>query len=112
MDEPEIIIPPVAEDPVTPLEFLETVYSCNELALPVRMRAAIAAAQYRHPKLAVQVNANIDDLGDRLAKAKEAKRQLDLARAEGRLSDFARKVPPMIEGTATEILGEATLRRI
>ena len=35
----------------TPLEFLEAVY-CNEgLPLHTRLKAAIEAAQYRHPKL-------------------------------------------------------------
>ena len=36
---------------VTPLEFLEAVYSNEKLPLTVRMRAAIEAAPYKHPKL-------------------------------------------------------------
>ncbi len=102
MEENTLIIPPVAEDPVSPLEFLETVYSCNDLPLPVRMKAAIAAAQYKHPKLAVQANLNADlgALMDRLAKAREAKAITDQLRAEGRLKELERKVPPMIEGEA------------
>ena len=35
----------------TPLEFLEAVYLDEELPLSVRMRAAIEAAPYVHPKL-------------------------------------------------------------
>jgi hypothetical protein len=38
---------------VTPLEFLEAVYLNDELPLSVRMRAAIEAAPYKHPKLSV-----------------------------------------------------------
>ena len=36
---------------VTPLEFLEAVYLNENLPLTVRMRAAIEAAPYKHPKL-------------------------------------------------------------
>jgi hypothetical protein len=47
---------------MTPLEFLKAVYSDAELPVNVRLRAAIAAANYEHPKLAVtvvaQANAN------------------------------------------------------
>jgi hypothetical protein len=38
---------------VTPLEFLTAVYMNDKLPLPARMKAAIEAAQYVHPKLAV-----------------------------------------------------------
>jgi hypothetical protein len=40
---------------MTPLDFLKAVYSDAELPLNVRLRAAIAAAPYEHPKLAVSV---------------------------------------------------------
>jgi hypothetical protein len=36
---------------VTPLEFLEAVYEDERLPLTVRMRAAVEAAPYVHPKL-------------------------------------------------------------
>lgn len=42
----------------TPLEFLRLVYSDPGVPLPVRMRAAIEAAPYCHPKL--QVTASLD----------------------------------------------------
>ena len=35
----------------TPLDFLTAVYLNEQLPLSVRMRAAIEAAPYRHPKL-------------------------------------------------------------
>jgi len=37
----------------SPLEFLEAVYSNEGLPLSARLKAAIEAAQYVHPKLAV-----------------------------------------------------------
>lgn len=36
---------------VTPLEFLRAVYCNDQLPLSVRMRAAVEAAPYVHPKL-------------------------------------------------------------
>jgi hypothetical protein len=45
---------------VTPLEFLEAVYCDEELPLTVRMRAAIEAAPYKHPKLGVTANVTVD----------------------------------------------------
>lgn len=58
-----------ARNTITPLEFLEAVYTNEELELAVRMRAAIAAAQYRHPKLAVSANLTRLDMGARLDTA-------------------------------------------
>jgi hypothetical protein len=58
---------------VTPLEFLEAVYEDERLPLTVRMRAAIEAAPYVHPKLsAVGVNyMNSDGFGSQLDRAIE-----------------------------------------
>jgi hypothetical protein len=53
----------------TPLEFLQAVY-CNEgLPISVRMRAAIEAAPFIHPKLSVSAQLNSDDFADRLTRA-------------------------------------------
>jgi hypothetical protein len=46
---------------VTPLEFLEAVYCNEELPLTVRMRAAIEAAPYKHPKLSVVASTPYDE---------------------------------------------------
>ena len=56
----------------TPLEFLQAVY-CNEnIPLPVRMRAAIEAAPYLHPKLsATAFIAAGGDFAERLERALE-----------------------------------------
>jgi len=40
----------------TPLEFLRSIYSDEGVPLPVRMKAAIEAAPYVHPKLSVVAN--------------------------------------------------------
>ena len=48
------------ENEVTPLEFLEAVYINPNLPLNTRLRAAIEAAPYRHPKLAVTAHARFD----------------------------------------------------
>src|SRR6516164_4980390 len=48
------------ETEVTPLDFLEAVYLNPNLPLNTRLRAAIEAAPYRHPKLAVTAHARFD----------------------------------------------------
>jgi hypothetical protein len=53
----------------TPLEFLQAVY-CNEtVPLPVRMRAAIEAAPFIHPKLSVTASVNSDDFAAAMERA-------------------------------------------
>jgi hypothetical protein len=57
------------EPMATPLEFLQAVY-CNEgLPISVRMRAAIEACPFIHPKLSVSAQINSEDFADRLARA-------------------------------------------
>src|SRR5262249_58477816 len=60
---------------ITPLEFLEAVYSNEELPLSARLKAASDAAQYVHPKLAVTANV-VGDFADRLDRAIEASRKV------------------------------------
>lgn len=48
------------ENEITPLEFLEAVYVNPNLPLNTRLRAAIEAAPYKHPKLAVTAHARFD----------------------------------------------------
>jgi hypothetical protein len=43
----------------TPLDFLEAVYLNNSLPLNTRLRAAIEAAPYRHPKLSAMAHATM-----------------------------------------------------
>ena len=53
----------------TPLQFLQAIYRSEAVPLPVRMRAAIEAAPFVHPKLSVSAQLNGDDFADRLARA-------------------------------------------
>jgi hypothetical protein len=53
----------------TPLEFLEAVYCNNELPLHTRMKAAVEALPYVHPKLAVQLSVEGRDLAAALDRA-------------------------------------------
>src|SRR5262245_20070218 len=61
--------PLLGSRPSTPLEFLQAVY-CNEgLPISVRMRAAIEAAPFIHPKLSVSAQISSEDFADRLTRA-------------------------------------------
>jgi hypothetical protein len=52
------------------LDFLKAVYSNSEIPLNIRLRAAIAAAPYEHPKLAFSVVAQASsNFADRLELA-------------------------------------------
>jgi hypothetical protein len=48
------------ETEITPIDFMEAVYLNPNLPLNTRLRAAIEAAPYRHPKLAVTAHARFD----------------------------------------------------
>jgi hypothetical protein len=71
---------------VTPVEFLEAVYMNPDLPLTVRIKAAVEALPYVHPKLAMvaTANANGGDFGTMLERAIEA-------------SKAARQSPKIIE---------------
>jgi hypothetical protein len=55
---------------VTPLDFLTAVYMNEAVPLPTRIKAAVEAAQYVHPKLAMlAVSHGRDDFGAQLERA-------------------------------------------
>jgi hypothetical protein len=53
----------------TPLDFLQAVYLNEGLPLSTRMKAAIEAAPYVHPKLSATAVMSSEDFGDRLERA-------------------------------------------
>lgn len=59
----------------TSLEFLRAVYADAAQPMHRRMRAAVAALPFEHPKLAVTATTNLDGLGAQLeaARARSAK---------------------------------------
>jgi hypothetical protein len=64
-DDPEVL-----GDNISSLAFLQAVYRCPNQTPHVRMKAAIAALPYEHPKLAVTaVVDGTEDLGARLHRA-------------------------------------------
>jgi hypothetical protein len=60
----------------TPLEFLEAVYSNEGVPLQARLKAAIEAAQYVHPKLSVTTNIEAGDFAVQLDRAVERSRRV------------------------------------
>jgi hypothetical protein len=73
---------------ITPLEFLEEVYSCNELPLNTRMRAATAAAPFVHPKLQAIAHFDGGSFADRLDKASRMRNARAIARGEKTLKQI------------------------
>jgi hypothetical protein len=57
------------DDVPSPLDFLRAVYLNEGLPLSVRMKAAIEAAPYYHPKLSATSILDPQDFADRLEKA-------------------------------------------
>jgi hypothetical protein len=65
----------------TSLDLLRAVYRCAALPLPTRIKCAIAAAQFEHPKLAVSaVVSNGSDWVKRMDEAVEASSKVIQAR--------------------------------
>jgi hypothetical protein len=73
---------------VTPLHFLEAVYCNPNLPLATRLRAAIEAAPYRHPKLSLSAVAAMN--GQSFAEALERA----IARSQS---------PPQLNGPVVEL---------
>jgi hypothetical protein len=61
----------------TPLAFLRAVYSNERLPLSARLKAAIEAARYVHPKLAVTATINSGDFAIQLDNAIKRSRQVE-----------------------------------
>lgn len=68
--------PPMVAPSATPLEFLRSVYTDASVPLPLRIRAAVEAAPFAHPKLSA-----IFDVGRAMGRRLEE----PIARSEGRL---------------------------
>jgi polysaccharide pyruvyl transferase WcaK-like protein len=73
------------EDGATSLTLLQAIYRSSAVALSTRMRAAIAAIQFEHPKLAVTATVEAGDFAFQLDQAVER----------------SRKVSPMIEANVS-----------
>jgi hypothetical protein len=89
MDALEEIIAQV--DGRSSLAFLQAVYRCPDQPLHVRMKAAIAALPYEHPKLAVTaVLDGSEDLGARLNRAiQRSAKVIELGAAQAPIVDLA-----------------------
>jgi hypothetical protein len=62
---------------VTPLDFLEAVYCNPNLPLATRLRAAVEAAPYKHPKLSAVAHGHFEgkDFATQLERAIERSKQ-------------------------------------
>src|SRR5262245_46341095 len=60
----------------TSLNLLQTIYRSSAIPLSTRLRAAIAAIQFEHPKLAVTANVEAGDFADQLEIAIERSREV------------------------------------
>ena len=60
----------------TSLNLLQAIYRNAAIPLTTRMRAAMAALQFEHPKLAVTANVEAGDFADQLEQAVERSRRV------------------------------------
>jgi hypothetical protein len=84
-------------DRITPLEFLEEVYSCNDLPLSTRMKAATAAAPFMHPKLQAIAIMPGGDMKERLEAAHRRRLARQVARGEVTLAQLTGPTPTEAE---------------
>jgi|SRR6476620_9767593 hypothetical protein len=88
----------------TSLQFLQAVY-CNEgLALPVRMRAAIAALPFESPKLAVTALVNEQSFAEILDR--RLKRIKEIENGNGKLIEAPTQeveIQPMLPRSTVEV---------
>ena len=74
----------------TSLNLLQQVYRNPSLPLPTRMRAAMAALQFEHPKLAVTATIEGGDFAEKLEQAVERSRKVIEAKP---ITDISANVP-------------------
>jgi hypothetical protein len=96
---------------IEPLEFLMAIYRDHRQPMSRRMRAAEAAAQYRHPKLGAIATSSINgnDFASLLERAIERsgrgrENEVDRASARGRrlMADDTKSKRKIIEGETTQ----------
>jgi hypothetical protein len=86
-----------ASDGTSPLDFLKAVYCNNDLPLPYRLKAAIAAAPFVHPKLSVSANLGPDsEWVERLERAIERSTRVIEARPQAQ-SEPIDHTPPVAQ---------------
>jgi hypothetical protein len=66
----------------TSLTLLQKIYRSSAIPLSTRMRAAIAAIQFEHPKLAVTASIQAGDFADQLDRAVERSRRVLMIEAK------------------------------
>jgi len=74
--EPKTDVAIELEPNATSLTLLQKIYRSSAVALSTRMRAAIAAIQFEHPKLAVTATVEAGDFADQLEQAIERSRRV------------------------------------
>jgi hypothetical protein len=90
------------EEAITSLRFLQAVYRNPEVPLPVRMRAAMAAIPFEHPKFAVvaTVDGN-SDFAAQLDRAAERSRRVLMIEAKPIEANASSKVTVLTPAATT-----------
>jgi hypothetical protein len=85
------------EEGATSLNLLQAIYRSPAVSLMIRMRAAIAALQFEHPKLAVMASIQAEDFADQLERAlKRSSQVIEAAPAIEDKSTTDAALKPMI----------------